>query len=162
MKMIIAVLCVATMSLCVSTVAMAESNEQVSKDKNVAKTVKQLSSNEKMMPTPDVQLERLTKGLKLTVEQQKQIRPMLIDEYAKLNQLRQDENPNISPKQIQAKVEALRNEAADKIQTVLTLDQKEKHDIVRKEVRASKQKRIKENRKERLGLQAEPPPQTTK
>lgn len=35
-------------------------------------------------PAPDVQLKRLTGGLKLTAEQQKQIRPVLVDEYAKL------------------------------------------------------------------------------
>lgn len=160
MKKIIAVLFAATMSWCVAAVAMAETNGQIVKEKNIVKTVKQRSSDERMMPTPEVQLQRLTKGLKLTVEQQKQIRPILTDEYAKLKELRQDDN--LSPKQIQAKVEALRNETAANMATILTPEQKEKHDMVRNEIRANKQKRIRENRKARIGIQAEPPAQLTK
>ena len=160
MKKVIAVLFVVTMSLCVTVVAMTATDEQVVKEKKIAKTVKQRGSNEKMMPAPEVQLKRLTKGLQLTVEQQKQIRPMLTDEYAKLKELRQDDNLN--PKQIQAKVEALRNETSVKMQTVLTPEQKEKHDMVRNEIRANKQKRIQENRKARIGDQAGPPTQQPK
>jgi hypothetical protein len=162
MKKIGTVLCAATLSLCITVIAMAEPSEEVGKEKDIAKTVKQLSSNEKMMPSPDVQLKRLTDGLKLTVDQQKLIKPMLVDEYTKLKKLRQDENLNLSPKQIQAKVETLRNETTTKIQTVLTPEQKEGYEIVRKEIRANKQKRIKENRKNRIGVQAEPPSQQTK
>lgn len=160
MKKIIAVLFAATMSWCVAAVAMAETNGQVVKEKSIAKTVKQRSAEERMMPTPEVQLQRLTMGLKLTAEQQKQIRPILTDEYAKLKELRQDDN--LSPKQIQARVEALRNETAANMATVLTPEQKEKHDMVRNEIRANKQKRIRENRKARIGIQAEPPTQLPK
>jgi hypothetical protein len=160
MKKIIAVLFAVTMSWSVTVVAMVETNEQVVKETNIAKKVKQRSSNEKMMPAPEVQLKRLTEGLQLTVEQQKQIRPMLTDEYAKLKEFRQDDN--LSPKQIQAKVETLRNETAAKMQTVLTPEQKEKHDMVRNEIRANKQKRIQENRKARIGARAYPPTQQPK
>ena len=159
MKMINALLFGATMSLCVAAVAMAETSGQVVNEKDVTTKVKKFSSNEKMMPKPEVQLERLTEGLKLTADQQKQISPILVDEYAKLLALRQDDNINLnlSPKQIQVKVEELRNEAAAKIMSFLTPEQSEKYDIVRKEIKANKKQRIKENRKDRIGIRADSP-----
>jgi Spy/CpxP family protein refolding chaperone len=139
---------------------MAETDEQAVKEKTVAKKVKAQTSGAKMMPAPEVQLKRLAKGLKLTAEQKKQIRPMLKEEYASLKEIRQDEN--LSPKQIQAKVEALRTETIAKIQSVLTPEQIEKHNLVSKEIKANKQKRIQENRKDRIGTKADPPPTVSK
>lgn len=156
MKTILAVMLTAALSWWAASVSMAETEEKVVKEKTVAKKVKQQGAGAKMMPAPEVQLKRLTKGLKLTAEQQKLIRPMLKDEYAALKELRQDEN--LSPKQIQVKVEALRTETTSKIQTVLTLEQKEKHDLVSNEIKANKQKRMQENRKSRIGTKADPPP----
>jgi len=160
MKRILAGVLVAAMSLVVTSAVMAQGEEQVVKEKTVKKKVKEYGAGEKMMPAPEVQLKRLAKGLKLTKEQQKQIRPMLKDEYAKLKEIRQDEN--LSPKQIQEKVEALREETVTKIQAVLTPEQKEKHDMISDEIRANKQKRMQENRKSRLGTQADPPKQSAK
>jgi len=160
MKRILTGVLVAAMSLVVASAAMAQGEEQVVKEKTVKKKVKEYGAGEKMMPAPEVQLKRLAKGLKLTKEQQKQIRPMLKDEYAKLKEIRQDEN--LSPKQIQEKVEALREETVAKIQTVLTPEQKEKHDMISDEIRANKQKRMQENRKSRLGTQSDPPKQSAK
>jgi TolA-binding protein len=157
MKRIISVLIAATMSWGATAVAMAGTDGQAVKENTVANTVKLRSANEKMMPAPEEQLRRLTKGLKLTVEQQNKIRPMLADEYARLKELRQDDN--LSPNQIRAKVEALRKETVADMQTVLTQEQKETLDSVSAEIRANKQKRIKENRKERIGTQADPPTQ---
>ena len=141
-----------------SSVVMADTNEQAVKEKTVAKKVKEAGAKDRMLPEPEVQLKRLTKGLQLTAEQQKQIRPMLKEEYTSLKAIRQDEN--LSPKQIQAKVEALRTETIAKIQTVLTPEQKEKHDLVSKEIRANKQKRMQENRRARLGTKSDPPQQS--
>jgi periplasmic protein CpxP/Spy len=160
MKGIIAVLLAATISWCVTVVAMAETGEQAAKEKNIAKTVKQSGADERMMPAPEVQLTRLTKGLKLTAVQQEQIRPILADEYAKMKELRQDDN--LSPKQIQTKLEALRKETVAKMQTVLTPEQKERLDMVSSEIKANKQKRIQENRKARIGTQEGPPTQLPK
>jgi hypothetical protein len=162
MKKFIAVLLATTLSWSVSGVAMAEPNDQAVKETDAAKTVKKLSSNEKMMPTPEIQLSRLTVGLKLTVEQQNKIRPILIDEFAKLKEFRQADNLNLNPKQIQEKVETLRSETADKVQAVLTPEQKENYDIVRNEIRTNKKMRIKENRKGRIDTQADTPLQEPK
>jgi hypothetical protein len=158
MKKILTVVLVAAMTWGAASVAMAETDEKAVKEKTVAKKVKQVGAKERMLPEPEVQLKRLTKGLQLTAGQQKQIRPMLAEEYASLKQIRHDEN--LSPKQIQAKVEALRTETIAKIQTVLTPEQKEKHDLVSNEVKANKQKRMQENRKARLGTNADPPKQS--
>jgi Spy/CpxP family protein refolding chaperone len=160
MKKISAVLLVMAISWCATSVAMSETDEQVVKGKNVAKTVKQQSSGEKMMPAPEVQLKRLAKGLHLTAEQQKQIRPMLKEEYAALKEIRQNED--LSPKQIRVKVEALRTETVAKIQTVLTPEQKESYSIISSEIKSNKQRRMQENRKERIGTKADPPAQQPK
>jgi len=157
MKRTVAVLLAAAVACCLTSAVLAETDVQVDKEKNVAKTVKKRSANERMMPEPDVQLKRLTKGLNLTAEQQKQIRPTLSDEHARMKGIRQDEN--LSPKQIQAKVEELRTETIAKIKTVLTPEQKEKYDLVSKEIKANKKQRMQENRKKRLGTQSDPPPQ---
>lgn len=140
--------------------ASAQNEEQAVKTKTVTKAVKEKSAKEKMMPAPEVQLKRLTNGLQLTDEQQKQIRPVLEDEYAKFKEIRQDEN--LSPKQIQKKVEELRTGTITKMQSYMTPEQKEKHDLISKEIKSNKQKRIKDNRKSRIGTKADPPPQSKK
>jgi Spy/CpxP family protein refolding chaperone len=157
MKKIMAAVLVVAMSCGAASVALAVTDEQAVKEKTVAKKVKERGAKERMMPAPEVQLKRLTKGLQLTVEQRKQIRPMLKEEYAKLKEIRQDEN--LTPKQIPEKVEALRTETAAEIKNVLTPEQKEKYDIISKEIKANKQKRMKENRKQLLGTKSNPPQQ---
>jgi hypothetical protein len=160
MRKVLMTLLVTAITCGLVTGVTAQTDEQVVKQKTVAKEVKEKSKKEKMLPAPDVQLKRLTEGLKLTAEQQKQIRPVLVDEYAKLKEIRQDEN--LSPKQIQLKVEELRSETITKMQSYMTPEQKEKHDLVSKEIKANKQKRIKDNRKARIGTNADPPPQANK
>lgn len=157
MKKILVVLLTVATAWCFTSVVLAETNEQAVKEKTVAKKVKKRSANERMLPAPEVQLKRLTKGLQLTTEQQKQIKPMLKDEQTAFMEIRKDEN--LSPKQIREKVEGLRTETIAKIQTVLTPEQKEKHDLVSKEIKENKQKRMQDNRKARLGTNADPPPQ---
>ena len=151
MKRIIAASFAVTIAWGVTAVAAAETKEQAVKEKNIAKTVEQHSAKEKMMPAPEEQLKRLAKGLQLTAEQQELIRPMLANEYAKLQELRRDDN--LSPKEIQVKVEGLRKETVAKMKTVLTPEQQEKLDLVSDEIKANKQKRIKENRRSRIGTQ---------
>lgn len=160
MKKMLAVLLVATMSWGAASVGFAQVDEQAEKTKRVKKTVKSKVGEATMMPAPEVQLKRLTKGLQLTDEQQKQIRPLLEDEYAKLKVIR--ENEDLSPKQIQKQVEDLRTGTIAKLQTYLTPEQKEKHDTVSNEIKANKQQRMKENRKARIGTKADPPATITK
>ncbi len=160
MKKTVAVMLVAAMSFGAVSLAVAVTGDQQVKEKTVAKNVKARGAKEKMMPVPDVQLKRLSKGLQLTTEQQKQIRPMLVTEYARLKEIREDEN--LSPKQIQVQVEALRTATIEKMQTVLTPEQKEKLDLVSNEIKSNKQKRMQENRRTRIGTKSDPPPQVVK
>jgi len=160
MKKILAAVLMVAMSWGVTSLVFAQSEEQAVKEKTVAKKVKSKAGSAKMMPAPEVQLKRLAKGLQLSDEQQKQIRPLLEDEYAKLKKIQQDEN--LSPKQIQKQVEELRTGTITKIQTYLTPEQKEKHELISKEIKANKQQRMKENRKARIGTKADPPAPVSK
>ena len=143
-----------------ASLAIAENGDPAAKESKAAKKLKARGADERMMPEPQVQLNRLSKGLLLTAEQQKQIKPMLEEEYASLKKIREDEN--LSPKQIQAQIEALRTATVAKVRAVLTPEQAEKYDTVSSEIKSNKQKRIKENRKERLGTKADPPQQVVK
>jgi hypothetical protein len=154
------VLLAAATSWFTASVSFAETAEHATKVKNVTEKVNKVSSNEKMMPAPEVQLNRLTTGLLLTPEQKELIRPILNDEYVMLKEIRHDEN--LSPKQIQIKVEAMRKETVAKIQAVLTPEQIEKHNIVSDEIRSTKHSRMKDNRNKRLGTNADPPTQQPK
>lgn len=160
MKMMLAVLLAAAMSWGAASAVLAQTDEQAEKAKNVAKKVKSETGDAKMMPAPEVQLQRLTKGLQLTDEQQKQILPLLEDEYAKLKVIQKNED--LSPKQVQIQVEELRTVTIAKMQAFLTPEQKKKHDMVSNEIKANKQQRMKENRKARIGTKADPPPQVSK
>jgi Spy/CpxP family protein refolding chaperone len=160
MKKILVVLLAAAISWCTISVSFAETAEQAAKVKNVTEKVHQVSSKEKMMPAPEVQLNRLTKGLQLTPEQKELVRPILNDEHIIMKEIRSDEN--LSPKQIHVKVGALRKETASKIQTILTPEQIEKYNIVSAEISSTKHKRMKDNRNKRLGTNADPPDEQPK
>ncbi len=158
MKRILTVLVLAAISWSVTTVAKAQDEGQAIKAKQVTETVRTTAAEEKMMPEPEAQLMRLTKGLQLTEEQQKRIKPLLEDEYARLKEIR--ENEDISPKQISKKVEKLRGDTIAKVQSCLTPEQREKYALISDEIKANKQKRMKENRKSRIGTKADPPEQS--
>jgi hypothetical protein len=152
MKRMLSVLLAMAIATSMTSVATAQSDEQMEKEKRLSETVKYHSMNERMMPQPEVQLSRLTRGLKLTEEQQKQIKPLLEQEYAKLNEIRNNED--LSPKRIQKMVEDLRNDTKLKVDKCLTAEQQKSYDLVTKEIKANKQIRVKQNRKDRINSKA--------
>jgi hypothetical protein len=154
MKWIMSAMLLVTISW-ITVVSPAKGDGLPIRDERVAEMVKAQVRDEKIMPEPQVQLERLAKGLELTEEQQKQIKPVLDREYARFKEIRHRED--MSPKQIQKKIEGLRSDIIDQIQKYLTPEQKEKYDLVNKEIKANKERRIEENRKKRLDIKAEPP-----
>lgn len=160
MKKMLAVLLVTVMSLGIASLVFAQTDEQAEKANKVRKTVKSKVGDATMMPAPEVQLKRLTEGLELTAEQQKQIRPLLDDEYAKLKALQRNEN--LTPKQIQKIVEEHRAETIAKMQAFMNPEQKEKLEIISNEIKTNKQQRMRANRKARIGTNAEPPPPVSK
>lgn len=149
------ILLAVAISTCMTSAANAQSNEQTAKEKRLLETVRINSMNERMMPRPEVQLSRLTKGLNLTEEQQKQIKPLLENEYAKLNEIRTNED--LSPKKIQKMVEDLRNDTKIEIDKYLTPEQQKYYDLVTQEIKANKQLRVKQNRKDRINSKANQP-----
>ncbi len=155
MKRVLLVLLAMAISTSMTSVATAQSDDQLEKEKRLSETVRINSMNERMMPQPEVQLSRLTKGLKLTEEQQKQIKPLLENEYAKFNEIRNNED--LSPKKIQKMVEDLRNDTKNRIDRCLTPEQQKYYDLVSKEIKANKQIRAKQNRKDRLNSKANKP-----
>lgn len=160
MKRTLAVLLVAAMSCGSVSVVCAQGDKQAEKETKVKKSVKSKAGKATMMPAPEVQLKRLAEGLQLTGEQQKQIRPLLEEEYAQLKMIQGNED--LSPKQIHAQVEELRAGTIAKMQAYMTPEQKEKHEMVSNEIRAKKHQRMRENRKARIGTKAEPPPAVSK
>lgn len=153
MKRTMAVLMVMAFSWSMTSAVSAQSDDQNVQKKTLTETVKSNAANEKMMPAPKVQLERLTKGLKLTEEQQKQIKPIIENEYAKLNEIRH--NDEISPKKIQKLVEDLRVETKAKINGFLTPEQRSNYTLVNNEINTTKRQHIKQNRKDRIGTKSD-------
>ena len=152
MKRNLTVLVAMAISWSICSAAMAQSDEKAVQEK-ISETVKVNSMQEKMMPEPEVQLSRLTNGLKLTEKQQKQIRPILDDEYAKLNKIRN--NQDYSPKKIQKLVEKLRSDTKTKIDKHLTPEQRKRYALVAQEIKANKRLRVKENRKNRINSKSD-------
>lgn len=72
----------------------------------------------------DSELAHLTKELDLTPDQQKQIRPLLVEHQQKEQALHRDQSP--SREELRAKAHAISNETHKQIEAFLTDDQKQK------------------------------------
>lgn len=87
--------------------------------------------------TPEDQLARMTKQLKLTDDQQTKIKPILEEQHSKMMDLRQD--TSMSREDRFAKFREIRQESMDKIKPILNPDQQKKWD------------KMQERRRERRG-----------
>jgi Spy/CpxP family protein refolding chaperone len=90
---------------------------------------------------PDKTLDRMTKRYNLTSDQQNQIRPILQDQQQQMQSLRAD--TSMSRGDRVAKMRSMHQESAQKIEAVLTDDQRKKFD--------ADQKKMDEHRAERMG-----------
>jgi len=72
----------------------------------------------------DSELAHLTKELDLTPDQQKQIRPLLVEHQQKEQVLHQDQS--LSPEQLRTKAHAISDETHKQIEVFLTDEQKQK------------------------------------
>jgi Spy/CpxP family protein refolding chaperone len=100
------------------TAAVAQSNE-----------AQQPSARQKLqhLHTPqsiDQELDRLTKDLQLTSEQQQQVRPLLQEHHDKIQALL-DKNPNASRQDLGPQIHAISDETHREIHALLTDHQKE-------------------------------------
>ncbi len=72
----------------------------------------------------DRMLQRMTENLNLSDEQREKIRPILLDQAQQIRALRKD--TSLSPEDRRAKARALHQETRQKIDQILTPEQKEK------------------------------------
>jgi protein CpxP len=77
---------------------------------------------------PDRQLERMTKELALTPDQQSQIKPLLVDRDQKMQALFQDQS--IAQRDRRTRMQALRQDSQSKIEAVLNDQQKQKFEAM--------------------------------
>lgn len=73
---------------------------------------------------PDRQLQRLTKQLDLTSDQQSQIKPLLVDRQQKAEALFQDQS--LTPEDRRSKMHSIQQDTRSKIAAVLSDQQKQK------------------------------------
>jgi Spy/CpxP family protein refolding chaperone len=94
--------------------------------------------------TPEAQrrvplIERLTKDLNLTDDQQAKIKPILQDRRSKAQAIRGD--ASLSKEQRKDKMKEVSQSSNDQIKAILTPDQQKKFDQVMEEIKANRAKR---------------------
>jgi Spy/CpxP family protein refolding chaperone len=76
--------------------------------------------------SPDEQLKRMTKDLDLTADEQAKIKPILVDEQKKMEDLRNDSGGDRQA--MRQKMMQIRQDGNDQVRTLLDDKQKEKFD----------------------------------
>jgi Spy/CpxP family protein refolding chaperone len=84
-----------------------------------------------MRMDPDRQLERMTRELSLTADQQSQIKPLLVDREQKIGAAFQDQS--LSREDRRSKMQAIRQDSQTKIEAVLNDQQKQKFEAMQQE-----------------------------
>jgi Spy/CpxP family protein refolding chaperone len=87
--------------------------------------------------SPDEELQRLDKTLKLTDDQKNQIKPILEDRQQKMQSLRSD--TSLSPEDRRGKMKSIMDDSNGKIRDVLNDDQKKKFDDMQQHMRGRMQ-----------------------
>jgi protein CpxP len=82
---------------------------------------------------PDRQLERMTRELGLSTDQQAQIKPLLIERQQKMEATFQDQSA--SQQDRRAKMQSIRQESQGKIEAVLNDQQKQKFEAMQEHMR---------------------------
>jgi protein CpxP len=89
-----------------------------------------------MRMDPDRQLQRLTRELGLSADQQSQIKPVLVDREQKMEQLFQDQT--VARPDRHAKMQALRQDTQSRIEAVLNDQQKQKFEAMQEHMRGGR------------------------
>jgi Spy/CpxP family protein refolding chaperone len=95
---------------------------------------------------PNQQVQRLTKRLNLTADQQNQLLPILTDRQQQMEGIRND--GSLSAKDKHAKMRALREDSDNKIRAVLTDSQKQTYDQMQQQMRERMQQRHEQQKSE--------------
>jgi periplasmic protein CpxP/Spy len=88
---------------------------------------------------PDAQLQRLTKHLNLTAEQQAQIKPILESRDQQMKQLWQDQS--LAPQDRHSKMKAIGEDSKTKIEAVLNDSQKQQYEAMQAKMQERMQSR---------------------
>jgi len=84
-----------------------------------------------MRMDPDRQLQRMTRELGLTADQQNQIKPLLVDRQQKIGAIFQDQS--LSRPDRRARMQSIREDSRSKIEAVLNDQQKQKFESMQQE-----------------------------
>jgi protein CpxP len=95
--------------------------------------------NRRMQMSPDEQLKRMTKDFGLTADQKSKIKPILVDEQKKMEDLRNDSGGDRQARR--EKMMQIRQDRNDRVRAVLDEAQKEKFDKQEQEREARMQNR---------------------
>jgi Spy/CpxP family protein refolding chaperone len=76
--------------------------------------------------SPDDQLKRMTKDFNLTADQQSKVKPILVDEQKKMEDLRNDSS--VDRQTVRGKMMQIRQDTNDQVRALLDDKQKEKFD----------------------------------
>lgn len=101
---------------------------------------KKMMNNRRRMQSPDERLQMLTKQLNLTDDEQAKIKPILVDEQKKMEDLRNDST--LSQQDRFQKMRDIREDSSKQIRSNLDETQQKKFDDIQKE----QQKRMQERR----------------
>lgn len=91
------------------------------------------------MRSPTDQLRRMTKELNLTADQQSKVKPILVDQRKKMDDVRSDSS--LDRRAMRDKMAQIRKDANDQIRALLDDKQKEKLDKIEQEREAQMQNR---------------------
>jgi len=113
--------------------ALAQDTPPPPPDQNQAGPPQQGMGRRGMRMDPDRQLERLTRELNLTTDQQTQIKPLLVDRQQKMQALFQDQSA--APEDRRTQGRTINEGTNNSIKALLNDDQKQKFDAMRDRMR---------------------------
>jgi protein CpxP len=128
--------------------ALAQDAPAPPSDQNQAAPPAQGMGHRGMRMDPDRQLERLTRELNLTTDQQTQIKPLLVERQQKMQALFQDES--VAPEDRRTQGRTIMQGTNSSIKALLNDDQKQKFEAM--------QERMRSNRTDGASGGAAPPP----
>ena len=116
-----------------TTAALAQDNPPPPPDQNQAGPPPQGPEGRGMRMDPNRQLERLTRELNLTSDQQDKIKPLLVDRQQKMQALFQDQS--VAPEDRRRQMRTISEGTNNSIKALLTDDQKQKFDAMQERQR---------------------------
>lgn len=116
------------LALGISSVALAQDNPPPPPDQDQAGPPPE---GRGMRMDPNRQLERLTRELSLTTDQQAQIKPMLLERQHKMQALMQ--NQSLAPEDRRTQMRTIMEGSNNSIKAILTDDQKQKFDAMQQQ-----------------------------